>query len=437
MRILSRRSNLLKMAKDSIRETILCMKLGNIQERDFSTVPPYFGFSLNGCIGRKVSWQERICFFTFMFHFLKTSLLTGEEEAKKRGGILVQLANANKFALNNYLVNSNKGLGDAMGLQDGFISVHRTEEMAIRAVEEVRRYGEKAELLPMSQALELEPKLKHLPLNDSYFVLRKSDRSADCVQFTRDVIQSFQSSDLIRYESGNGAVQDIGILGSEGKDTKKKFQVTLSDGTMNDFDHIVLAAGILTPILAARIAMRSGQSCPIFPLRGYSLTLYTEPEAEGPFLKKALSFDNIYCTSVAPNMVRLAGFGEIAGFPNGGTDVCPRVGPMVIEKYAKHIFGKYSTSKIIGSTLPCFRPMSPDDVPLVGSIEEVPGLFVHSGHGTLGWTLSLATAYCLAQDVCDELLNVKGRDYSYDLPDGTYIHKSYLRPDRFHILPFV
>eukprot|EP01083_Nonionella_stella_P129669 393446_1 len=40
MHIMSRRSNLLKMAKDSIRETILCMKLGNILERDFSTVPP-------------------------------------------------------------------------------------------------------------------------------------------------------------------------------------------------------------------------------------------------------------------------------------------------------------------------------------------------------------------------------------------------------------
>ena len=82
-------------------------------------------------------------------------------------------------------------------------------------------------------------------------------------------------------------------------------------------------------------------------------------------------------------MVRLTGFGEIAGFPDGGIDVCRKVGPMVLDKYANYIFGKDAVSDIDSATLPCFRPMSPDDVPLVGSIRAVSGLFIHSGHGTL------------------------------------------------------
>lgn len=66
----------------------------------------------------------------FACHFLKNSLLTGENEARERGGINVQLAKAHRFAMANYLSNSGRGLGEKMGLQHGFIAVHRTSKKA-------------------------------------------------------------------------------------------------------------------------------------------------------------------------------------------------------------------------------------------------------------------------------------------------------------------
>ncbi len=439
---MSQRSTLWKIAKDSIRETYLCVKSGNADSRDFSSAPPYFGFSLTGCLGPNVSWDERLCFVTFLLHFLKTSLLTGESKAHERGKILMKLAQANRKALDHYIDISNKELRKDIGLQKGFIAVYRTKEEAVRASTEVQNFGEDAEILSEKEAIALEPKLGALPLENPYFVHRKDDRAGNCAQFVRNMIHSFQDDEMISYVS-NGMIQDIRTMNSGNDNSSSRFQLTLADGSIKEFDNVILATGVFTPIWANKISWRVGQCCPIFPLRGYSLTLFTKAKenvdknalpSTFPFLRKAMSFDSIYCTSVAQNMVRLAGFGEIAGFPDGGTKICEKVGPMVLEKYAKHIFGEDTVYDFKGTTLPCFRPMSPDDVPLVGEFRAVPGLFIHSGHGTLGWTMSLATAYCLAQDVCDEITGVERRD-SYILPNGSSIEKTAISPNRFQFFP--
>ena len=430
MHIMSQRSTLLKIVADSIRETYLTLKSGNANYRDFSSVPPYFGFSLEGCVGWRVSWDERLCFASFIYHFLKTSLLTDKNKANQRGRLMVQLATANSYALEKYINSSRKDFGKNLGLCKGFISIFRTQELAFQAIEEACTFGIDAELLSKTEAVKLEPKLADLPLKDMYFVHKRTDQTADCAEFVRNMIYSFRDSQMVSYVNEN--VEDITMAKAE---DKNRFHVSLSNGTVQEFDQVILAAGILTPIWARKISRKAGQICPVFPLKGYSITLFTRirDNTDMPFLRKGLSFDSLYCTSVAPNMIRMAGFGEIVGFPNASND--GKVGPMILEKYSKFIFGEDVLSPINNTTLPCFRPMSPDDLPLVGPIRTVNGLHIHSGHGTLGWTLSLATAYCLAQDICDEIFGLEGKEF-YILPDSTYMNKSYLRSDRFQIFPF-
>jgi D-amino-acid dehydrogenase len=41
------------------------------------------------------------------------------------------------------------------------------------------------------------------------------------------------------------------------------------------------------------------------------------------------------------------------------------------------------------------RPMTPDGTPLVGAT-KVPNLFLNTGHGTLGWTMSCGSGSVLA-----------------------------------------
>jgi D-amino-acid dehydrogenase len=341
---------------------------------------------------------------------------------------LVQLAKANRFALNSYV----QGHGKLIGLQEGFISVDRTKEKALHALEEADEFCEEAELLTTEQAVGMEPKITSLPFKDAYFVHRKNDQTADCAEYVKSIIKALSQQKGVTYEINHGLVDNIEVIHSQYDPSFHRFKITSLDGYENEFDYVVLAAGVNTPVLAAK--MNIGQSCPIYPLRGYSLTIFINNQGSLPFLRKAMSFDNMYCTSVAPNMVRLAGFGEIAGFPKYNNTAFSRGGPMVLEKYGSYIFGMESARNIHGTALPCYRPMTPDDIPIVGSVRKIPRLFVHCGHGTLGWTMSLATAQCLAQDVCDEILGVEERD-SYVLPDGSLLDRKILSPNRFRLLP--
>jgi D-amino-acid dehydrogenase len=45
----------------------------------------------------------------------------------------------------------------------------------------------------------------------------------------------------------------------------------------------------------------------------------------------------------------------------------------------------------------CSRPVSPDDVPLIGRCADFDNLFVNCGHGSKGWTLAFGSAALLAQ----------------------------------------
>jgi D-amino-acid dehydrogenase len=441
MHIMSQREDLMEIFRDSLLQIKLSIQIGSAKGRDFSTVPPYFGFSPFACLGLSASWSERKCFLNFVYHFVTTSLMTGEAEAKDRGKIMVQLASANRFVIDResrsiFDEKSKKTVASAIGLQNGFISVHRTLDKAQVALKECEEIGEEAELLSKNEAILLEPKIADVPFTECYCVHRKRDQTGNCVDFIRSMIKNLQTDGVI-FSNDLGAVNSIAMVEKlEINHSHKAFQITTNNGDVREYDRVILAAGIHTPLLASKLSNKIGLLCPIYPLKGYSLTVFTKPRDQHQnFLTKPLSFDNIYCSSVAPNMIRLAGFGEIVGFPKDGDydKIGSGPGPEVLEKYAKRIFGADAVVPIDNSTLPCYRPLSPDDCPLVGRFGSIPGLYIHTGHGTLGWTTSLATASCVAQDVCDDILGQEERD-EYILPDGTSIEKKRLSPERFKML---
>lgn len=441
MHIMSQREDLVEIVRDSLLQMKLSIQSGPAKGRDFSTVPPYFGFSPVACLGLSATWPERRCFLNFVYHFLTTSLSTGEEAAKERGKIMVQLARANRYVIDResqsiFDANSKTTVSSAIGLQNGFISVHRTLEKAKASLKECEEFGEEAELLSKEEAILLEPKIAEVPFSECYCVHRKQDQTGNCVDFIRNMIKHLQA-DGVSFSNNLGAVDSITMVEKlEINHSQQVFQIRTSNGDVQEFDRIILSAGIQTPLLASKISNKVGFLCPIYPLKGYSLTVFAKPRAKNQnFLQKPLSFDNIYCSSVAPNMVRLAGFGEIVGFPEDGDydKVASGPGPEVLEKYANRIFGADAVVPIDNSTLPCYRPLSPDDCPLVGRFDSIPGLYVHTGHGTLGWTTSLATASCVAQDICDDILGQEKRD-EYILPDGTSIEKRKLSPERFKMI---
>lgn len=309
------------------------------------------------------------------------------------------------------------------------------------------------------QAVKLEPRILNLPITGQqlFGLHRKDDYTADCASFIREMTNKVTQEYGVQYLSGElGKVDDIclanaifeessqlvgsknralatdPVLNQQQQQEKQRFSLRTMDGRTHDFDFIVLAAGVNTPLFARMLSI--GGSCPTYPLRGYSLTVYSnssqsqanESEVDARhtknLLNQPLKVDDMYCSSVGENMARIAGFGELCGFRDKAANV-PSLAPKVLARYCKQLFPE---AKVIeADALQCFRPLSPDDIPIVGAVKSVPGVFLHTGHGTLGWTLCLATAECLAQAMTDDISS------TFDLPGDISIERHRLSPDRF------
>ena len=427
---------------------------------NFDVKPPYFALHLIRCIGPSASWDERMSFLEFMRHFVVISVLTGEKEAHERGSFIQQLARSNRVLFLEAIKQNpaGKDLSERMGTNKGFLSLHRTREAALHAEEEGKEFNETSEIIPIENAMELEPRIANLPMaSNLHAVYRKDDYTANSAVFVQDLVEKIKKRG-IEYRCGTkGTIRGIvtskeGQKGVIGKETQvlatsardSRFRITTEDGITQNFDYLVLAAGVNSPLVAKKIeAERTSSSifqsaiCPTYPLRGYSLTVYTNHTKQDVndrtkkgrstnLLNEPISVDDMYCSSVGANMARMAGFGELVGYRDKAKDV-PSLAPKVMARYCKTIFPESDATE--EHALQCFRPMTPDDIPLVGRVSSVPGLYLHTGHGTLGWTLCLATADCVAQDVCDGIL---GRDsHVFDLPDNVQVDKSKLSPDRF------
>jgi glycine/D-amino acid oxidase-like deaminating enzyme len=424
---------------------------------EFLSAPPYFALNLTACLGPTASTLERQSFFRFVRNYLYFTFLESGG-AKERGKHMCKIAKANR---NLYLrlVNSDIGnnveapmvLPNSIGHSQGFISVHRSIDEAKLAVDLVKSMGEEAELLTWEDAIKFEPRIQELPISPLFVVRRSNDFTSSCGECVRQLSQQGGFS----YQTG-AIVESI-----ERKDDV--FSVRARNGATFEYDVLVLASGVHTPLQASQLGV--AKYCPTYPLRGFSLTVFageTDPSSSGAepsyknLLRQPFKVDSMYCTSVTPRMARWVGFGELVGFPhpdNPLEPMVPSVAPAILARYARSVFPDCtvteSEQKLQDSVLPCYRALSPDDLPIVGAVAEVPGLFLHTGHGSLGWTLGWATGDLLAAQIHRHLQSnsepinaapteasgssreAAENDCLIQLSDGTMIDPSVVSPERF------
>ena len=160
------------------------------------------------------------------------------------------------------------------------------------------------------------------------------------------------------------------------------------------YDYVVVAAGVGSVKLAASI----GDSLPIYPIKGYSITINVKDEDIRYLPKVSLLDDQAkIVTSTLGNRFRVAGTAELAG---ENYDIRrDRIQPLlwwVHENFPKIRINDYSSWA-------CLRPMTPNMMPIVGPSKTTKNVYYHTGHGHLGWTLSPATAKLLVQQIKGDL----------------------------------
>ena len=153
-------------------------------------------------------------------------------------------------------------------------------------------------------------------------------------------------------------------------------------------DVYVLAAASRTPALATPLGLK----LPIYPVKGYSLTL-SMPELESTLSVPLVDFEQKVVITPLGKRLRVAGTAEFAGFDS-------RENPRRSAGILKHTLRLLP--QLAGRVKPAdvtywngFRPMTPDGPPILGAT-RYPNLFLNTGHGPLGFTLAAGSSRAVA-----------------------------------------
>ncbi len=156
-------------------------------------------------------------------------------------------------------------------------------------------------------------------------------------------------------------------------------------------DGVVICAGVNSRQMARWL----GDRLPIYPVKGYSITLPLEDTLSRQAAPQVSLLDEsvkLVCSRLGEDRLRVAGTAEFAGI---NKDIrTKRIQPLV--RWVEKEFPQVCTEHAVPWA--GLRPMLPDMVPRVGP-GRYSGVYYNTGHGHLGWTLSAATAEMLAAQV--------------------------------------
>lgn len=153
----------------------------------------------------------------------------------------------------------------------------------------------------------------------------------------------------------------------------------------------VLTLGAQSPFLVKPLGLR----LPIYPLKGYSLTLPASaraPRISITDFKRKVVYAPLDNEGTA--QLRVAGMADIAGYSQ---QIDPmRLGQLVKEsKLAFPGATDYTRSTDAMQPWAGLRPATPKGTPILGATPYA-NLFLNCGHGALGWTLALGSARIVA-----------------------------------------
>lgn len=268
---------------------------------------------------------------------------------------------------------------DYEGRQLGTTQLFRTQQQldaAAQDIEVLREYGVPYEVLDRQGIARVEPALAGRTEMLVGALRLPEDQTGDCQLFTTKLAALAEAAGVeFRFD------QDIASIQTDGD----RITGVRINGKLETADHYVLALGSYSPQLLAPLGMQ----LPVYPLKGYSLTLPITNAAMAP---NSTILDESYKIAITrfEDRIRVGGMAEVAGFD---LSLEPRR-RATLEKVVKDLYpdgGDLSQASFWTG----LRPATPDGTPVIGAT-PYRNLFLNTGHGTLGWTMAAGSGRYLA-----------------------------------------
>jgi len=278
------------------------------------------------------------------------------------------------------------------GRQQGTTQLFRTQKQLDDASKDIRvleETGVPFELLTREQLIGAEPGLAKDKLVGGLRL--PNDETGDCQLFTTRLTAMAEELGVkFRYNV------DISGLATAGDEIKG----VMCGSELVTADSYVVALGAYSTQLLKNLV-----NIPVYPLKGYSITV---PIVNADAAPVSTILDETYKIAVTrfDDRIRVGGMAEIAGY---NTQLNPRRRE-TLEMVVNDLFpGAGDTAS--ASFWTGLRPMTPDGTPIVGRT-GLRNLFVNTGHGTLGWTMSCGSAQLLSDIISARRPAIKADDLS-------------------------
>ncbi len=264
----------------------------------------------------------------------------------------------------------------------GTLQVFRTAKQLAGAQKDIavlQECGVPYRLLGADDLAEQEPALAHARGLVGGLHL-PGDETGDCQRFTAQLAERARALGVqFRFGTTVHALQRRGRQISG-------VQLDGADGPVLSADQVVLALGSYSRDLLAPL----GLELPVYPVKGYSLTIPLVDEARAP---RSTVMDETYKIALTrfDQRIRVGGMAELGGF-----DL--RLDPRrraTLEMVTQNLFA--GAGDLPAATFwTGLRPMTPDGTPILGRAPGIDNLLLNTGHGTLGWTMAAGSGKLVA-----------------------------------------
>ncbi|MCS5592029.1 MAG: D-amino acid dehydrogenase [Gammaproteobacteria bacterium] len=264
----------------------------------------------------------------------------------------------------------------------GFLQILRTDKQVVGTQKDIavlEQFGTKYKVLDVDGCLAAEPGLKHVKHNISGGLQFEGDATGNCFKFTNELQKkclelgvSFEFNvtvDLLKLDNGKVTA----VKTNKGDLSADKFVVALGS----------YSAQLLRPV---------GIDIPVYPVKGYSITVPVLNDEDAP---QSTVMDETYKVAITRlgNNIRAAGTAELTGY-----NLSLREKSRATVRHSVQSLFPHAADMSDDQFWTGLRPMTPDGTPVIGKT-PISNLFLNTGHGTLGWTMSAGSGKLIADIV--------------------------------------
>ncbi len=265
----------------------------------------------------------------------------------------------------------------------------REFESAIAAAALMREIGCEREIVDRDRIIEIEPALASAKDRIVGGTYTAADESGDAHKFTTELAEVCRRNGVsFLWNAEVTALRQDGTRRLTGAEVKLlgtgQYAELKSDATV-----VALASW------SRELVRPLGISLNIYPAKGYSVTIPTSEAHKAPHV--SLTDDEYKLVySRLGDRLRVAGTAELSGYERN-------LRPVRVKAILDNVRGIFPDAGDFDAATAWtgLRPATPSNVPYVGRT-KVTGLYLNTGHGTLGWTMGPGSGAKVAEMIAED-----------------------------------